>query len=42
MKSIIWRVAAGDEDKDLVPLMLRNQVMLIGPGWIGDIVVASI
>jgi len=37
MRSVIWRVAAGDEDKDLVPLMLRDQVMLIGPGSIGNI-----
>ena len=37
MRSVIWRIAAGDEDKDIVPLMLRDQVMLIGPGSIGDI-----
>ncbi|MBI3801890.1 MAG: hypothetical protein HY268_33580 [Deltaproteobacteria bacterium] len=37
MRSVIWRVAAGDEDKDLVPLMLRDQVMLIGPGSAGNI-----
>ena len=37
MKSILWRVAAGDEDKDLVPLMIRDQIMLIGPGSIGNI-----
>jgi hypothetical protein len=32
MQSIIWRIGAGNEDKDLVPLMLEKQVMLIGPG----------
>ena len=37
MRSVIWRIAAGDEDKDLVPLMLRDHVMVIGPGSIGDI-----
>jgi hypothetical protein len=41
VKSIVWRVAAGDEDKDLVPMMIREQVMLIGPGSTGSLANAS-
>ncbi len=38
MKSKIWVVAAGDEDKDLVPHMLESGRMFIGPGAItGDL-----
>ena len=32
MRAIVWRVAAGDEDKDLTARMIEDQVMLIGPG----------
>jgi len=31
MKSTVWVIAAGDEDKDLVPSMLNDGVMLVGP-----------
>ncbi len=31
MKSVVWVVGAGDEDKDLVPSMLVDGVMIIGP-----------
>ncbi len=38
MKSIVWVIAAGDEDKDLVPTMLKDGVMLVGPSKnIGDL-----
>jgi predicted Mrr-cat superfamily restriction endonuclease len=38
MKSIIWKVGACDSGKDLVPPMLKDQVMLIGVGdSVGDI-----
>lgn len=33
----IWRIGAGDKDKDLVPSMLEHGVMMLGPGRIGDI-----
>jgi hypothetical protein len=33
----VWRIAAGDKEKDLVPLMIRDQVMLVGPGSTGDL-----
>jgi len=33
----IWQIAAGEKDKDLVPLMLEKNLMLIGPGEISDI-----
>jgi len=33
----IWRIGAGDKDKDLVPLMLEKGLMLIGPGDTDDI-----
>lgn len=33
----IWRVGAGDKEKDYMPLMLEEGVMMIGPGAIGDL-----
>ena len=35
--TVIWQIAAGDKEKDLVPTMLENGVMIIGPGRIRDI-----
>ncbi len=33
----IWRIGAGDKEKDLAPLMIEEGIMLLGPGYIGDI-----
>ena len=33
----IWRIGAGDKEKDLVPTMLKHGVMMVGPGRIGDL-----
>jgi len=33
----IYHIGAGDKEKDLVPCMLNNKIMMMGPGDIGDI-----
>lgn len=35
--STIWRIAAGDKEKDLIGTMLGNGVMMVGHGKTGDI-----
>lgn len=33
----IWQLGAGDKEKDLLPIMIENKIMMIGPGDVGDI-----